>query len=408
MEELSVCQEKALLELEKPHNVFLTGVAGSGKSTLLRVFLKGKESKKFPILASTGAAAILVGGRTFHSFFGLGVMEGGVERTVERALCDGRVKKRIRQACAIIIDEVSMLSGETLDAAEWIATKARKVDEPWGGLKVIAVGDFAQLPPVSIREKSWAFQDLVWERTKFKPFILHTIVRAKDESFIKILNFVRNGIVNAEVRDFLDSHTKEIADHFVGTRLFPRKGATEAYNRKRLKEIPEEEKIFTTEYSGKSQGIKMLKKQAPIAETLHLKQGAFVMLRQNDPAGRWVNGSLGYVRSMGEKKLDIGLLSGRQVVIEKSTFSLANGDGETIATARNFPMNLAYATTIHKAQGSTFDKVHLDLRRLWEPGHAYVALSRVRQAGDLSLMGWTQDSFRISPAVSDFHASIGF
>ncbi len=409
---LTACQEKAFAQLkESSKNIFITGVAGSGKSHLLRIFLKEKNHKEFPILASTGVAAILVGGRTFHSFFGLGIMEGGVEKTVEKALRNSRVKKRIREAKGIIIDEISMLSGEALDAAEWITSKARQVeDKPWGGLRVIAVGDFSQLPPVNTtqKEKSWAFQDDVWERTKFEPAILSTIVRTKDANLIRILNFIRIGTLNQEVRDFLNAHAPKKGSPETGTHLFPRKYAMEKYNQKRLNEIPQKETVFETEYEGAAAAVATIKKQAPIPEKLCLKKNAFIMIRQNDPRGRWVNGSLGYVESIQKKKIGIELMSGLKIYLEKSDFSLSNGDGKVIAIAKNFPINLAYATTIHKAQGSTFDKMFVDLKNLWEPGHAYVALSRVREAKDISIIGWTPNSFRASKEVVDFHTSIGF
>ena len=156
---LSPCQKKALTHLHSNKNIFLTGAAGSGKSFLLQHFLKDKNKKDFPILASTGMAAILINGITFHSFFGLGIMEKSVEACVERALKNTRVLRRIRNAKQIIIDEISMLPGEALAAGEAIAKKVKGSPEAWGGIRIIAVGDFAQLPPVSpgTKEKPWAF-----------------------------------------------------------------------------------------------------------------------------------------------------------------------------------------------------------------------------------------------------------
>ena len=176
---LSECQRQAFSLLESDHNVFVTGIAGSGKSYLIREFLRHKDPREFPIVATTGAAAILVGGRTFHSFFGLGILEGGVERTVENALRQSRVKKRLKEAQVVVIDEASMLSPEMLEAAEWICRAARKREEPWGGLRIIAVGDFAQLPPVvhGRRERTWAFEHPVWRETQFVPALLRTPFR---------------------------------------------------------------------------------------------------------------------------------------------------------------------------------------------------------------------------------------
>ncbi len=128
------------------------------------------------------------------------------------------------------------------------------------------------------------------------------------------------------------------------------------------------------------------------------------MLRQNDPQGRWVNGTTGYIEKIGIGSLSIRLLSGRKVEIEKTTFSLLNAEGEIVAVCTNFPVTLAWATTIHKSQGSTLDRMMVNLRNLWEPGQAYVALSRVSTGQDLYIEGWTENSIKTDPESLDFTA----
>ncbi len=407
---LSPCQENALTILEGKSNVFLTGVAGSGKSFLLKHYLKDKDPKEYPVLASTGAAAILVGGRTFHSFFGLGIMDGGAARAVALALNNSRVRSRVRKAIAIVIDELSMMPGEALAAAEEIARSARKSDEPWGGLRVIAVGDFAQLPPVVKygQRRVWAFQNPVWEFSAFEPAILSTIMRQEDEGFLSILNNVRKGQCTEEVREFFQDRALQDDGTMQGTRLFPRKDATAKFNEDRLAELSGTVEEYPTEYTGNAKSIETLKKQAPIEEILRIKEGALVMLRQNDPIGRWVNGSLGTIIGKNEKgQMEVRLLKGTKVKVDKAIFTLSDAEGNPVATAMNFPINLAWASTIHKAQGSTFDRLIVDLRSLWEPGHAYVALSRVRAADGVHITGWSAGSVKISPEVVQFHKSIG-
>ena len=171
--------------LESGQNAFLTGGAGTGKSFLVQRFLNSTSDKGVVVTASTGAAAIIVGGRTFHSFFGLGLLEGGPVATVARALKNKRVTSRMRKAKLLIVDEISMVSGAVLDVAEEIARKARKSSEPWGGLRVIFIGDFTQLPPVDIHNlrKDWAFLSRSWAASalispwlspmKFQPTLLY-------------------------------------------------------------------------------------------------------------------------------------------------------------------------------------------------------------------------------------------
>lgn len=390
-------------------NVFLTGEAGSGKSYLIKQFMKAQDPKKLPILASTGAAAVLVGGRTFHSFMGLGIMEGGLHATVARALEDRRVRKRLKQAEGFVVDEVSMLSGPTLQAAEKICQQARETLAPWGGLRVIAVGDFAQLPPIQqggSAKRSWAFLDPVWTTTNFKTVVLKQNMRTGDKEFLSILNHVRRGEVNARVETFLNIKKNQAEDAFEGTRLFPLRRQTDEYNLRQLEKLPGELMKFPAVYTGNEKSIEQLKKHSPLPDELHLKLNVLVMLRQNDPKMRWVNGSTGYVRKIEKDHMTLELLNGRTVEIEPMTFSLLNAEGVAAAAVTNFPITLAYAATIHKAQGMTLDRLMVNLNALWEPGQAYVALSRVVDPNGLRIEAWQPESIKSDPLVEKFYQEL--
>ncbi len=407
---LTTCQDRALDVLMREGNIFLTGAAGTGKSFLLDRYLRGKPSAAFPVVASTGAAAVIVGGRTFHSFFGLGIMEGGLEETVARARRSRKLNVRLNMACCVIIDEISMLSGTTLAAAERIAREIRGRDEPWGGLRIIAVGDFAQLPPVTHgnQEKDWAFLHDVWTRTDFQPALLSTVMRTRDAAFLDILNAVRAGRVTAEVRSFLESRTGLHDELQEGTRLYPHRAKADAYNRWRLDQLSGGEHALPTSYEGDERAIESAKRSIPIPDVLFLKRDALVMMRRNDVTGegRYVNGSLGRVRAIGEDILEVGLLTGEDIELQREKFTLLDGDGREVAAAWNFPVTLAWATTIHKAQGASLDKMIVDLSALWEPGQAYVALSRVRSAEGLFIERWTEQSIRAEPLVTSFYDSL--
>lgn len=408
--ELTSCQITALNMLERQGNVFLTGAAGTGKSFLLEHYLRNKPSDAFPVVASTGAAAVLIGGRTFHSFFGLGIMEGGVEETVLRALRSKKLIHRMNAAVCVVIDEVSMLSGAMLHAAERIARSARNKDEPWGGLRIIAVGDFAQLPPVTpgIAEKDWAFRHQIWKDSAFVPALLSTVMRTKDSDFLDILNFVRAGTVNEEVRIFLDARTGYANDDTEGTRLYAHRSSADAYNHKRLAAIPGALHTIGTTYQGEARVLETAKRAMPIPDVLQLKIGALVMLRKNDPSEErlYVNGTLGHVRTIDDELLTIDLLSGETLEMEKQRFSYLDGDGNELLAAWNFPVTLAWATTIHKAQGASLDSLIVDLSALWEPGQAYVALSRVRNSGALYVERWNPSSIRAEPLVTELYNSL--
>ncbi len=400
---LTKCQKEALPVLQSDRNVFLTGHAGTGKSYLISHYLEAwPDRQEVPILASTGVSAVLIGGRTFHSFFGLGTMQGSPVAVAERALSNKNVRYRVRRAHTVVVDEVSMLPGDALGAAEAVARVARKSDEPWGGLRLIVVGDFAQLPPVSrTGERPWAFANPVWQESAFEPVILKTVVRSGDAKYTAFLEEIRKGQSSPEVAEFLNGRSKVPKD-FDGTRLYPLRVPTEKFNRECLEELPGREWKFPTLYSGSKADAETMARTAPVPEVLHLKEGARVMIRVNDPKLRYVNGSVGRVVSVEEKEIMVRL-GHTTMEFEPEIFSLLDGDGNVRATARNFPLSLAWASTIHKAQGASLEAVLLDLHGLWEPGQAYVALSRVRSGRDVFVSRWSPESIHSDPLVRKFY-----
>jgi ATP-dependent DNA helicase PIF1 len=403
--QLSPEQAYALDMCESGNNIFLTGGAGSGKSFVVREFMKDKNDKQMPILASTGAAAVLLGGRTFHSFFGLGIMEGGAQATLARLINDKRAIKRIKQVEGVIIDEISMIPGDALMVAEAISQHARESSLPWGGLRVIAVGDFGQLPPVTKngQKRDWAFLNEVWKRSDFQLCELQLNQRIKNNEFLNVLADVREGQITERVKEFLQEHTKPHDEEHPGTRLFPRRDQSEMYNQKKLSEINESELIVDSIYLGEQKYIEILGKSAPVPAQLKLKIGCRVMFLKNDVQKRWVNGTRGTLVGYESDHLTVKKEGGREVKVEKMSFSLLDAEGNTKASVIQFPVNLAYATTIHKSQGATLDELWCDLGSLWEPGHAYVALSRLRDPSGLHIVRWSPRSFIIDPEVKKFY-----
>ncbi|MEN0060114.1 MAG: PIF1 family ATP-dependent DNA helicase [Bdellovibrio sp.] len=402
--ELSSEQSQALDLLRSGENVFLTGGAGSGKSFLIRQYMKEVDSKEMPILASTGAAAVLLGGRTFHSFFGLGIMEGGPQATFDRGLKDKRLTSRLRKVEGVVIDEISMIPGQALMVAEALAQKARESKLPWGGMRIIAVGDFAQLPPVTqTGKRDWCFLNNVWNQSGFRSAMLSHNQRVSENTFLDILSDVRHGLVTPRVKEFLNSHVREHNEDHPGTRLFPRKIQSEKFNQVQLHKIEEEEVTLDSIYFGSEKHIDFLMKTAPVPVKLVLKLGCRVMFLQNDPQKRWVNGTRGTVVDIAVDKIMVKKDNGREVQVDKVSFGLQDAEGNIMASVIQFPLTLAYATTIHKSQGATLDDLWCDLSSLWEPGHAYVALSRLRSSEGLHLIGWSPRSVIVDSQVLDFY-----
>lgn len=409
--ELNSEQLAALNILQSECNVFLTGAAGTGKSFLLQEFRRQSATHALiPILASTGAAAILVGGRTFHSYFGLGILEGGIAKTIERATGNRRLQSRLKEAHTLIIDEISMISGPTLGAAEAIARKVRGNSSPWGGIRIIAVGDFSQLPPVNpfSQVREWAFLDPSWTKSEFRPVVLKKIMRSKDTSFLEVLSDVRRGKVTPRVRAFLELRAQALPSGEFTT-LLPRRDAVDQHNMRKLSELRTDGVDFETQFEGAEKDIQAFRKHSPIPDLLTLKPKALVMLRQNDPDGRFVNGSLAIITKIEKTSLELrlqdgsGSAKGDTIQLKPVDFTLLNAEGEPVVKAKNFPLTLAWAFTIHKAQGATLDAVHVDLSHAWEPGQAYVALSRARSPDRLFVKNWYSHAIHADPEVSRFY-----
>jgi len=404
---LSQDQEKALQWLRSGENVFLTGGAGSGKSHLVREYRKEVDSDSLPVLASTGVAAVLLGGRTFHSFFGLGILEGGARATFEKAIKNSKLLARIKKVEGVIIDEISMISGTALEVAEMIARTARESELPWGGMRIIAVGDFAQLPPVGPgTQKDWCFRSPVWLKTDFQVAPLQHNQRVQEDRYLDVLNLIRKGKVTPQVQEFLNEKLKDHDEDAPGTRLFPRRNQSEVYNQKKLDEIAEDEIQIATIYLGSEKHREMMARNSPVPEILKLKLGCEVLFLQNDPQKRWVNGTRGGITEIAADKLRIKKKNGREVQVEKAQFSMLDAEGQVVASMIQFPLALAYATTIHKSQGATLDEIWCDLGSLWEPGQAYVALSRLRSSDGLHLLRWNPRSILVDPAVERFYQAL--
>lgn len=402
---LSDEQKLALEMCRSGENIFLTGGAGSGKSFVIREFMKDQNDKQLPILASTGAAAVLLGGRTFHSFFGLGIMEGGAQATLQRILKDVKTLNRIKKVEGVVIDEISMIPGEALMVAEQVAQHARESTLPWGGMRIIAVGDFGQLPPVTRfgQKRDWCFLNEVWQRTDFQICQLKLNQRITNNEYLNVLDDIREGKISERVRNFLEEHTHDHDEDHPGTRLFPKRDQSEQYNQKKLSEINETEYIVDSIFIGENKYTEILSKSAPVPVQLKMKVGCRLLFLKNDPQKRWVNGTRGVLTHYESDHLIIKKDNGREVKVEKFSFSLLDADGNVRASVIQFPVNLAYATTIHKSQGATLEELWCDLGALWEPGHAYVALSRLKESSGLHIVRWNPRSFITDPAVTNFY-----
>jgi hypothetical protein len=412
--------EKFIHQTSQP--IFLTGKAGTGKTTFLRHIVESTY-KQTIIVAPTGIAALNAGGVTIHSFFQLPFagfipdfnedfqVNGSVKMESKRSLMrhfnlNKERKQIMRNLELLIIDEVSMLRADLLDAIDWSLRNVRDINEPYGGVQVLFIGDLFQLPPI-MKPQEWSilhkyysgihfFNALVMQEKPPLYIELSKIYRQQDDAFIQILNNLRNNTLTKENIEKLNKHvqpnfdpTKEEgyitltthnakADEMNASALAALKGKSTKFFAEVVDDFPSN--LY------------------PLEETMELKIGAQVMFIKNDLnlEKRFYNGKMAIVTKLDEDEIIVECIEDKQVITvdtyewENVKYSTNSDTGEieeeVVGTFVQYPLKLAWAITVHKSQGLTFDKAVLEVSRVFAPGQAYVALSRLRSLEGLVLL----------------------
>jgi ATP-dependent exoDNAse (exonuclease V) alpha subunit len=378
--------------------VFVTGRAGTGKSTLLQHF-RLTSKKKVVVLAPTGVAALNIDGQTIHSFF---LIRPGITlREAKREGTQASNNQVFQEIETIIVDEISMVRADLFDAMDVFLKAAMHSKKPFGGKQIIMIGDLYQLPPVvrgdeaddlkKVYETPYFFsakvtKELLETKDGLAFVELEKIYRQKDSRFIKVLNAVRNRSATDEHLEILNSRCNcvecdEDLDETIILTATNKQADT--INACRLARLLGKRQSYKANASGK-----FPEKDAPTDEILELKPQARVMFLNNDSLGRWVNGSLGTVKKLSEKEIVVDLDSGDQVEVAPYTWNLFRFEfdkkskcleRQKLGSFTQMPLRLAWAVTIHKSQGKTFERVAIDLGRgAFAAGQVYVALSRCR------------------------------
>ena len=387
-------------------NVLLTGKPGAGKSYLTNRYIEhllDNTTKSIEVCASTGIAALNIKGKTLHSFIGIR-NEDVTDEDIQDIISNQYTQRRIKYTQVLIIDEVSMVSSKLLDLTDIICKHIRGSSAPFGGIRVILVGDFFQLPPV---KGEFAFKSNVWEAADFAVCYLSEQHRSNDDVFNDMLSGIRTGHITAEHRALLKSHIFDElpADIGLHVRLDTHNKRVDDFNELRLSRLTTPPKTYAMTHNGSDAQIAMLKKMCQSPDRLVLRQGARVIFTQNDPEQRFVNGTIGEVKEVRDGIVVVDV-DGELVEVEPKRWELATGYGKNKkvnAWIQQLPLRLAWAITIHKSQGMTLNKAVVDLSRVFECGQAYVAISRLRSLSGLYFQGiLTERILMVNAEVMEF------
>lgn len=401
------------------YNYFITGKAGTGKTTLIDMFRK-QTKKKVVVLAPTGLAAINAKGQTIHSFFKFPprmLHEQMIHRVNDRSL--------YTDVDTIIIDEASMLRADMLDAIEkFMRLNGRDKNNPFGGTQIILVGDLFQLPPVVTNEEHdiyssfydtpYFFSAGSFNMEMFQVLLLDKVFRQKDEEFVNVLNAIRDGNANMKTMSLINKRVIKGNIEHNHIILCTTNAAAEGINQIKLNALRSSEYEYEATLEG---SFRDNDRFLPVNTVLKLKKGARVLFVKNDTGGRWVNGSLGTVHKLKQDLVQVKLDNGEIVDVERETWSdiRYNFDEQKdriveneVGKAYQYPLKLAWAITIHKSQGMTFDKVCLDFRKSpFAHGQTYVALSRCRTLEGITLTkNLYPNDVLVDERIVEFYAAV--
>lgn len=396
-------QEQALNVLKTGGNVFLTGEPGAGKTYVINQYIAWLEAcgLKVAVTASTGIAATHIGGMTIHAWSGIGARDTLTRYDLDQITSKEKIVKRFKKTDVLVIDEISMLGGRLLDALNLIGKTIRQNGEPFGGLQVVLVGDFYQLPPITRAGEAmlYAFESYAWQEARPLVAYLTEQHRQEDELLLSLLSSIRRNETEEEHFTLLSEQTDIGYENIEPTRLYTHNADVDTVNNDKLIAISGASRRFTMSGRGNKQLQELLIKSCLSPQTLELKEEAIVMCTKNNFEVGYVNGTLGRVVRFNEEGWPVIETAGKkQVTIEPTSWSVTE-EGKVLAEISQVPLRLAWAITVHKSQGMSLDAAEIDLSRAFVYGQGYVALSRVRTLSGLKVLGMNPTALRVDPKV---------
>lgn len=395
-------QKRALDVLKTGANVFLTGEPGAGKTHVINQYIAWLEAAglKVAVTASTGIAATHIGGVTIHSWSGLGIRDQLTPYDLDQIGSNEKVVKRAKAAHVLIIDEISMLDGKVLDMVDQVLRTVRQSNEVFGGVQMVVVGDFFQLPPVTRNGDMmrYAFESRAWESTKPLICYLTEQHRQEDELLLGLLGSIRRNHIEEDHYTLLQEQTEIAFEHVEPTKLYTHNADVDAVNSAKLAQLPATSRTFKMSGSGRKPLIEGLMKNCISPEFLYLKEDAMVMCTKNNFEEGYVNGTLGRITHFDEGYPVIETTDGESITIKPTTWEIVE-DKKVLASIEQLPLRLAWAITVHKSQGMSLDAAEIDLSKAFVYGQGYVALSRVRSLQGLKVLGMHPNALQVDPKV---------
>jgi len=406
-------QSKALEAFKTKKNIFLTGVAGAGKSVTLKKIIEycNEEGLKFGVTATTGTAAFLIGGKTLHSYLGIGFAKESAEEIYEY-LRENKmfyIIKKLKDLQVLIIDEVSMLDNILFEKISKYLSIVRKKSEPFGGLQLVLTGDFCQLEPV---ENDYSFKSPEWKKLELETVYLKKMIRqGKDKEFQKILLELRYGDCSDETYEKLLSLKDTEFGEIKPTKLYPHNYDVDKINQKEYKALIDSgAKKVTYEIkfdclSKDKEKTKKWAKNIEIPDSIELCVGAQVVVLANvDQDKGIVNGTRGIITNLTPKTVTIKRVNGS--IYEIKYFQCVSSENSEMKVSY-IPIKLAYALTIHRSQGATLDAIEIDIGdKIFAAGQAYTALSRAKDLKSIKIKDVSKESFITRKSVIKFYKKL--
>lgn len=401
-------------------NVFITGKGGTGKGYVIKKFINDHRSSKIGVTGMTGVAASLIGGTTLHSFLGISLGTAPVSTLCKTIFKTQYLKDRWNALSILIVDEISMLSIELFEKLEHVARNLKGSDKPFGGIQLVFIGDFLQIPPIGSIQ--FCFESKVWEECNFTTIYLTEIVRQSDRLFQNCLNMIRIGRITDEIKVVLDKcKNKKFKNvDILPTLLYVKNRDIDEINNSKLFALKSKKYIkYEAHYFNiKKKDLEKYKKYT--AESVTLCVGAQVMLLKNiDTEFGLVNGSRGVIIDFvdtGDGHFPVVKFTNNHTQIigyeymnmaEKKGGNIFNSkDNDTDPTIAYIPLRLAWAISVNKSQGSTLDCIQVSLRDTFDYAQVYVALSRVKNLESLSIIDINYKSILAHPKAVEFYKSI--